>query len=331
MKNILLLQTGGTIAMHFDSNGTNLNSEKWSELLYRQMPELEQLAKIDVENVFFEDSSDINKTHWINLALKISEKINKYDGFVILHGTDTMAYTASALSFALRYISKPVILTGSQVPMSNIRSDAKRNVINAVELATLAIPEVAICFNDRLFRGNRSTKMSIGDFDAFASPNYPEIATIGIKIKHSKYVLSTPDKPFSCNPVFDNAIHLLKIYPSLNPDFLDYFDLSKIKAVIIESYGIGNMPVKGDYSLIPFVKRCRNQNCHVIVTSQAAFDAVDLNQYTGGRAVKKLGGLSAGEMTMEATITKTMHLLAQNLPESEFRKRFNQNMAGERS
>jgi L-asparaginase len=123
--------------------------------------------------VFFEDSSDINHHHWTGLCKAIEEHYDEYDGFVILHGTDTMAYTASALSFGLQSVSKPVILTGSQVPMSSIRSDARRNLVNAIELATHPIPEVAICFNDHLFRGNRSTKMSIGDFDAFSSPNYP--------------------------------------------------------------------------------------------------------------------------------------------------------------
>ena len=156
-----MLQTGGTIAMHFEKGGTDLNPEKWSEVLYKEMPELQQIANISIQNVFFEDSSDINQHHWKVLGEQIFDAIEQYDGFVILHGTDTMAYTASALSFALRNLSKPVILTGSQVPMSNIRSDARRNLINAVELATCNIREVAICFNDHLYRGNRCTKMSI--------------------------------------------------------------------------------------------------------------------------------------------------------------------------
>lgn len=331
MKKILLLQTGGTIAMHLNASGNELNQDKWSSLFYNQMPELQQIADVHVENIFFEDSSDIQIPHWHKLACTLRDNMDAFDGFVILHGTDTMAYTASALSFALQHIQKPIILTGSQVPMSNIRSDAKRNVINAIELATYPIHEVAICFNDHLFRGNRSTKMSIGDFDAFSSPNYPPLAEIGIQIKLSRYLLPDHKKQPIYYPNFDNSIHLIKLYPSFDPNMLQFIDLTKKKAIIFEAYGIGNVPVKGHYSLLPFVESCRKQNVHVIITSQAAYDAVDLTQYTGGQAVKNLGALSAGEMTMEATITKTMHLLAQHTNENEFRTLFETNIAGERT
>jgi L-asparaginase len=330
MKNILLLQTGGTIAMHFENGGTDLNPEKWSEVLYKEMPELQQIANISIQNVFFEDSSDINQNHWKVLAKQIFDAIEKYDGFVILHGTDTMAYTASALSFALRNLSKPVMLTGSQVPMSNIRSDARRNLVNAVELATCNIPEVAICFNDHLYRGNRSTKMSIGDFDAFTSPNFPELAEIGIQIKLSDKIKQQQDAPPQCIPLFDDALHVIRIHPGLNPQLLDCLDFGNTKAVIIEAFGIGNMPIKGDYSMLPFVEKCRNKGCHVIITSQAAYDSINLDQYKSGQAAKALGALSAGEMTMEATITKTMHLLALDLSEQDFRAMFLQDIAGER-
>lgn len=331
MKKIFLLQTGGTIAMHFDKDGGKLNPEKWKEVLLGEMPELSKIAEIDIRNVFFEDSSDINRNHWKELSEQIDGNFKDYDGFVILHGTDTMAYTASALSFALQNITKPVILTGSQVPMSNIRSDARRNLVNSIELATQNIQEVAICFNDHLFRGNRTTKMSIGDFDAFSSPNYPPLAEIGIRIKLSKYFLPDHKNQLTCFPDFDDSVQIIKIYPNLNPDFLDCLDLEGTKAVILEAFGSGNIPIKGEYNLLPFVEKCRRNNCHVLVTTQAAYDSVDLTQYASGKELKKLGALSAGEMTMEATLTKTMNLLARDLTGAEFVEVFNRSIAGERS
>ncbi len=329
MKKILLLQTGGTIAMQLNSDGPELDSDRWSDLLYKEIPELSQIADLEADKVFFEDSSDVNRTHWKLLAEAIFDQYSNYDGFVILHGTDTMAYTASALSFALKNLNKPVIFTGSQVPMSNLRSDARRNLVNAVELATHSIPEVAICFNDHLFRGNRSTKMSIGDFDAFASPNYPHLAEIGIDIKLSENI-QNPTGKFECSAVFDDSIFVLKIHPNMKPSLLEYLDLTKIKVVILEAFGSGNMPVKGEYNLLPFIEKCQNQGVHVIITSQAAYDAVKLDQYSSGRAAKKRGAISAGEMTMEATITKTMYLLGMKLNAEEFRNKFEANLAGER-
>lgn len=333
MKKILLLQTGGTIAMHFDKDGKELNPDKWTEVLYGEMPELSKIAEIEIQNVFFEDSSDINRHHWKELSEQVNKKLDDYDGFVILHGTDTMAYTASALSFALQDISKPVILTGSQVPMSNIRSDARRNLINSIELATSGIHEVAICFNDHLYRGNRSTKMSIGDFDAFTSPNYPPLAEVGIEIKLSEDLLRNHQNQNKrkCYSSFDDSVQVIKIHPNLNPKFLNHFELDHTRAVILEAFGSGNVPSKGEYNLLPFVEKCIDQNCHVLVTSQTAYDAVDLTHYASGKALKKMGALSAGEMTMEATLTKTMNLLARGLSKSEFIDTFHRSIAGERA
>ncbi|MCH8550064.1 MAG: asparaginase [Balneolaceae bacterium] len=331
MKKILLLQTGGTIAMKLNPNGPELDAESWAGLLQDEIPELSEIANLEAEKVFFEDSSDVNLHHWKQLSETIKKNYQHYDGFVILHGTDTMSYTASALSFALSNVGKPIIFTGSQVPLSKIRSDARRNLVNAVELATHPIPEIAICFNDHLYRGNRSTKMSIGDFDAFASPNYPLLAEIGLDISLSKSAMMPPAKgDLKCNPKFDDAIHIVKVHPGLRPDYLKSIPLNSIKAVIFEAFGSGNMPMKGEQSLLPFIETCRQNGCHVIITSQAAYDSVDLNQYASGREASKLGALSAGEMTMEATVTKTMHLLAQNLDEASFRTEFLRSVAGER-
>ncbi len=317
--------------MQLDSGGAQINTDKWLNVIYKEMPELRRIADIEVENLFFEDSSDLNHTHWKLLAEEIFKKRKSFDGIVVLHGTDTMAYTASALSFVLQNLDIPVIFTGSQVPMSNIRSDARRNLVNAVEMATHPISEIAICFNDHLFRGNRSTKMSIGDFDAFSSPNFPPLAQIGIKINFSKYVRKDVNVEATCSPLFDDSVHVIKVFPNLNPEMLDCINLERTKAVIFEAFGIGNIPIKGKYSLLPFAEKCRDSNCHVIINSQAPYDAVDLSQYSSGRELLKLGGLSGGEMTMEATITKTMYLLGHNVDEAGFREQFMKNTAGERS
>jgi len=330
MKKIQLIQTGGTIAMHSASGRPELDINKFTSLLHNEMPELSEIADLSTAQLFFEDSSDITLLHWKKLSRHIFENYDEFDGFVILHGTDTMAYTASALSFSLNNIGKPIIFTGSQVPMSNIRSDAHRNVINAVELATYPIYDVAICFNDRLYRGNRSTKMSIGDFDAFTSPNFPVLAEVGIEID-LLHAYSKPTSDLSCNPVFDHSIHVIKLYPGLDPERLSRLDLTNIHAVIIEAFGSGNFPVLGESSLIPFMEKCKLNGSLVIITSQAPYDSVNLDQYTSGRKAKNLGALSAGNMTMEATITKTMYLLGCKLEEEDFKLNFEQNIAGERS
>lgn len=330
MKKIQLIQTGGTIAMDSGEGRPELDIDKFTSLLHKEMPELSEISDLSTEQIFFEDSSDITPDHWQKLSRHIHRQYGTYDGFVILHGTDTMAYTASALSFSLINVGKPIIFTGSQVPMSNIRSDAHRNVINAVELATYPVYDVAICFNDRLYRGNRTSKMSIGDFDAFASPNYPVLGEIGIDID-LKQKYTKPAHALRCNPLFDNAIHVIKLYPGLNPEMLNCLDMTQTKAVILEAFGSGNSPMEGYYSLLPFMESCKSNGCHVIITSQAAYDSIDLNQYKSGRAAKKIGALSAGDMTMEATITKTMYLLGCGLADEVFKSQFEQNTSGERS
>jgi L-asparaginase len=330
MKNILLIQTGGTIAMQTNSadDSPELDIDRWSALLHEEIPELSQIAEVKAERLFFEDSSDISPLHWSALIRYIGEQYDKFDGFVILHGTDTMAYTASALSFGLQQLSKPVILTGSQVPMSNLRSDARRNLINALEMATMPLCEVAICFNDHLFRGNRSTKMSIGDFDAFASPNFPPLAEIGLNIElhHSR---DCSKLPLTAYPDFDPGVFLLKIFPGLSPELLARIDLSGVKALVIEAFGSGNFPVQDAHSLLPFFRYCLRKGKFLVITSQAPYDSVNLGKYVSGRQARELGAVGAGDMTTEAVLTKMMYLLGRRLPRKEIIRQFQQNIAGE--
>ena len=305
-----------------------LKPQKWTELIYDAVPELTEIADIAVEQLFYEDSSDINRKHWAKLAEVIDNSYQVYDGFVILHGTDTMAYTASALSFALQGLDKPVILTGSQVPMSNIRSDARRNLVNAIEMATLSLPEVAICFNDFVYRGNRSTKMSIGDFDAFASPNYPPLAEIGLNIEMRDHIREKNDK-MDVFTDFSDEVFLLKIFPNLDPSFLDQIDFSSTRALIVEAFGSGNFPIHGKESLLPFFEKCIENDIILTITSQAAYDAVDLNNYESGRRALDLGAVSAKDMTTEATLTKIMYLLAKYDDNANIIDQFTTNLVGE--
>ncbi len=328
MKKILLIQTGGTIAMSAKGEGVELDPETWSGTLVDRVPELQELAEIETYPLFFEDSSDLNASHWENLAHCIDSNYETYDGFVILHGTDTMAYTASALSFALINLAKPVILTGSQVPLSSIRSDARRNLINSIEMATTDLHEVAICFNDHVYRGNRSTKLSIGDFDAFGSPNFPTLAEIGLTIEmnvEAKVLLPA----FDVLPKFDNSLVVLTVFPSLNTDFLMRLDLTKLKAIIVRSFGSGNFPMKGEFNLLPFLEKCNENNVIVVFVSQADYDAVNLSKYPAGRKAVKAGAISGADMTLEAALTKMMWLLGNYEDQDVIRKLYQNNLAGE--
>lgn len=329
MKKILLIQTGGTIAMQMKKGRHGMVAAEFDmDKVHQQIPEISQIAEITSHPIFFEDSSDLNPTHWKLLADCVSTHYNDYDGFVILHGTDTMAYTASALSFAFENLSKPVIFTGSQVPLSNIRSDALRNLINAVELATLPFLDVAICFNDHLYRANRSTKISIDDFDAFASPNFHHLAEIGVSLTvNQKYDL--PFDSFESNPEFDNRVHLIKLFPGLRPEYLPEPDITKVRAIIIEAFGSGNFPTKGDFNLLPYIERCSENEISVIMASQTVYDSVDLTKYEGGRKAAELGAISTKNMTTEACITKAMYLLARCKTYREFNSAFTESIRGE--
>jgi len=219
-----------------------------------------------------------------------------------------MAYTASALSFSLKNLDKPVILTGSQVPLVNLRSDARRNVINAVEVATLPLNEVAICFNDKVFRGNRSTKMSIGDFDAFLSPNYAPLAEIGLHIE-TFFTKERAKAPFYSEALFDDNVNIINLFPGLKTDaILAMLKAQNPKGIVIEAFGSGNMPVTGDSSILPVLNYCSEQKITVLVVSQAVYDEVDLSKYENGKMAFEAGAISARDMTVEASVTKLMYL-----------------------
>lgn len=331
MKRILLIQTGGTIAMGIRSeNEGEVSNQACTTNLISLIPQLSELAELTVKDLFFKDSSDIDPDDWYSLAVEIEKEYLNYDGFVVLHGTDTMAYTASAMSFAFKYLAKPIIFTGSQVPLTVLRSDAGRNLINAVQMATLPFNEVGLCFNDKIYRGNRCTKMSISDFAAYTSPNFPALAEIGLNIQ-MKYVITPQVGNFSCKPFFSREIMVLRMYPGINP--IIYLPLLEngVKAVIISAFGSGNFPVTGSSSMISFLEKCVERRIFVVIASQAMHDAVDLNKYESGRIARDLGCLSAYDMTMEAAITKMMFLLGNYQNQHQIRELFGKPLAGELS
>lgn len=333
MKRVLIIQTGGTILMQTDQRipgEVSMDPGLSKGFLLQEVPELSRIADLQIEGPFYEDSSNINPSHWKTLASCIASNYDKFDGFVILHGTDTMAFTASALSFALRPLTKPVVFTGSQVPLTTLRSDAHRNLINAVEIATMDVPEVGIVFDDKLYRGNRASKMSIGDFDAFASPNLPALAEIGLNIRFSSQVRAA-GPTFHNTASYSDEVYILKVWPGINPAYLKPLPDCGIRGILIEGFGSGNFPVKGDASLIPFFESCRKQDIVLAMCSQAPYDAIDLSKYESGRIAREIGILSAGAMTLEASVTKLMYLLAHHRDNGMVASQFVTDLAGELS
>jgi L-asparaginase len=346
VKHIHLIQTGGTIAMDVKDGKMLWDDDRFNASFDKAFPELEDIANITHESLFREDSSDLHPTHWSRLAQTIRSASKTCDGVVVLHGTDTMAFTASALSYTLSDLSIPIILTGSQVPLSVLRSDARRNLINAVELATYPIAEVMIAFNDCLYRGNRTTKLSINEFNAFSSPNEALLAKIGMSIQFQhdykgirntqkeavKRPFDDPSKPFGLT-FLPETLTVIPLFPGWKPpaDFSQEYDsLDTKRVIILEAFGSGNVPTKGSSSVLPFVEQLHSQGHHVIVRSQALYDTVQLSAYENGRQLESLGAVSAGDMTYESTITKAMLCISHTSKQEDFKTLFETPYCGDR-
>lgn len=308
MKKILLIHTGGTMGMS-PNQGEGVVSTQFIDEVFQYIPGVKDIAEIDFQSPFAVDSSNISIKQWVDLGTVISDNIDRYDGFVVIHGTDTMSYTACALSFMLNNLPKPVILTGSQRPLTAIRTDAKNNLINAIELATYDIPEVCIFFDYKLFRGNRAKKISIDDFDAFASPNFPLLAEVGLHIE-VKGNHRSPSGIFRLDKNFGNDVMSLRLFPGMNSDFLESISQSRVQVVILEAFGAGNVPVM-DQSVAPFIRNMSEAGRLVGITSQSMNGAVDLQLYDCGRQAFGAGAVACGDMTTEAAIIKAMYLLGQ--------------------
>ena len=276
------------------------------------IPELKELAELDTVFACNIDSANLAISH-VNAVLRvIRDHYHDYDGFVIIHGTDTMAYHASALSFLLENNSKPVIFTGSQKPLRQIRTDARMNLVNSVEFATMDLPEVAICFHSKLFRGNRTRKRSSGDFDAFESPNYPLLATVGVDIQiNHAFIARQPGGTPAFHELRPGRVAVWTLYPGFDPEYLLPAVLqSDTGALLIHAYASGNMNIQ-ENNMVPAIRSLTDAGIPVFVTSQAVAGRVNLGLYECGRRVMEAGAVGCGPMTMESAIFKIMYLLSR--------------------
>lgn len=310
-------------------SGSPLRVDNFADALTDAVPEIKQLADLDSYTICALDSSDMGPKQWSELARKIAQGRDHYDGFVIIHGTDTMAYTASALTFALRGLDRPVILTGAQRPLASVRTDARRNLVDAVELATYDIPEVGICFDGFLFRGCRTTKNNGLDYRAFESMGCPPLATLGVHVEVSDHI-KKPNAPFQCDARFDRDVLVLHITPALNPMLLESMleHAQDLRGLVVVAFGLGNIPTATN-PLAPVFARLMAQEIDVVVVTQSMGE-VDMKLYANGKDLAESGAISGGKMGVEAATTKLMHALAVYKDREERRRYLEWNVAGER-
>ena len=335
MPRLLLLLTGGTLMMTRAAPGgggraaaITIDEERASRDLVAEVPSLARIADFDTRLLFQMDSANMQPADWLTLAREVHAQLPSYDGIVIVHGTDTMAYTASALAMILGRLPKPVVLTGSQKPLVDVRTDARQNLIDAALVATLAVPEVSITSGARALRGARATKRDAWGFRAFDSPNLPPLVELGLGIEIAPHVLpATPLAPFDDR--LEPEVLAVRVFPGLDPRLVRGAIRAGVKGLVLEAYGTGNLPNLGG-SLIPALEEARERNVPVMVVSQCLKAFVELGQYEGGAAAQAAGAISAGDMTVEAALAKMMVGLARHGTADDLRRYLEASVVGER-
>jgi L-asparaginase len=333
-KKILIIYTGGTIGMCASQNGYQTKKDWLSDTL-SSLYELQDERMPSWDIIEYDpllDSANASPQLWQAIADDIAKHYDDYNGFLVLHGTDTMAYSASAVSFLLDNLAKPVIFTGSQVPLSEIRSDARLNVVNSLYMmAHYELPEVCIYFDNKLLRGNRSVKTSASRYSAFDSPNYPVLAKVGVNVDlRTKHLQSKPEQPFSSHHLKQVHIASIRLFPGIDVRVLENILAKPTQALIIESYGAGNAPTNRQ-DLSDLLHQAAQNNILVVNCTQCLHGFVKMQTYATGCMLAAKGVIGAADMTTEATLAKLYYLLSQDLELAQLRKLMLTDLRGELS
>jgi len=335
---VLLIYTGGTIGMDRNDQTGALQPLRFDKLVSR-VPELQRVAA-DVDTYQFDppiDSSDMQPTLWAKLVELISQRYDQYDGFVILHGTDTMAYTASALSFMLENLTKPVILTGSQLPINQLRTDGKENLLTSIEIATARyrsgraiVPEVCIYFHGALLRGNRTTKQAADAFAAFESFNYRHLADVGVSITYHNGHILTPyfDRPIRPHFAMDSNVVVFTLFPGISEENVRHMLAApSLRGIVMRTFGSGNAPQQP--WLIDAISEATRRGIVVVNVSQCMAGRVEMSRYDAGLRLQQVGVVSGKDSTVESAITKLMHLQAHYADPEQVRTMMERSIRGE--